>query len=475
MQPHMRRFVATALLTLVASPGCNSPCSAALDTLYPKPRYADAGNDCRPVASYCLGDSGNAAPETVRELRARLAASGVVEQAAACETTIAFDAAPISGRAWDAWSAAAGNDERYAIAIRPIASRRTVHVMADGDRGALLAVRALAALLAAAPVHAVSNVDLVDYPSMPVRGIVEGFYGPPYTIDERARLMRLMADLRQNTYLYGPKDDDFAHLNWATPYSADAGAAIAAAVAGARANRLRFIWAINPGANVFGRTPPESSIRFSSDADFAALVAKIESVRALGVADFALFLDDNLPALQFAEDNARFDTLAAAHRYLANRFVSHLRNIDSSAELYFIGTDYSEYFPDWESYNRILADGLDAHVRVMWTGRQTFSETVTATDAQRIAAVLRRKVIFWDNEPESVDAIWGRAPDLGNSVLGMLSNPTLNEWRYHPVTDYWQAIGPIGAYMWRTDTYKPNVAWKWWKSAQPPGLTPPPD
>jgi hypothetical protein len=56
-------------------------------------------------------------------------------------------------------------------------------------------------------------------------------------------------------------------------------------------------------------------------------------------------------------------------------------------------------------------------------------------------------------------------------VKGMLSNPVMNEWRYRPVTDYWQTVGPIGSFMWRTDAYDPAAAWTAWAYDEP-GLAP---
>jgi hypothetical protein len=38
-------------------------------------------------------------------------------------------------------------------------------------------------------------------------GIIEGFYGPPWSRSERQELVDMMASAGLNTYLYAPKDD----------------------------------------------------------------------------------------------------------------------------------------------------------------------------------------------------------------------------------------------------------------------------
>ena len=46
-----------------------------------------------------------------------------------------------------------------------------------------------------------------DYPSFPIRGVVEGYYGKPLSFGQRKDLFAFMKECRMNFYIYAPKDD----------------------------------------------------------------------------------------------------------------------------------------------------------------------------------------------------------------------------------------------------------------------------
>ena len=48
-------------------------------------------------------------------------------------------------------------------------------------------------------------------------GVIEGFYGAPWSAAERLRLFDWMASWGLNTYLYAPKDDLHHRAIWREP------------------------------------------------------------------------------------------------------------------------------------------------------------------------------------------------------------------------------------------------------------------
>ena len=50
-----------------------------------------------------------------------------------------------------------------------------------------------------------------------VRGIVEGFYGNPWTHEQRLELLGFMASRGLNTFVYTPKDDPLVRRALARP------------------------------------------------------------------------------------------------------------------------------------------------------------------------------------------------------------------------------------------------------------------
>ena len=52
-----------------------------------------------------------------------------------------------------------------------------------------------------------------------VRGIIEGFYGNPWTHEQRLELIAFMGARGMNTFVYAPKDDSLIRRDWRTPYA----------------------------------------------------------------------------------------------------------------------------------------------------------------------------------------------------------------------------------------------------------------
>ena len=52
-------------------------------------------------------------------------------------------------------------------------------------------------------------------------GVIEGFYGQPWTASERLQLFDWMVAWGLGTYFYAPKDDLHHRALWREPYSAD--------------------------------------------------------------------------------------------------------------------------------------------------------------------------------------------------------------------------------------------------------------
>ncbi len=51
-----------------------------------------------------------------------------------------------------------------------------------------------------------------------VRGVIEGFYGNPWTHEQRLELIRFIAARGMNTFVYAPKDDPLVRRDWRAPY-----------------------------------------------------------------------------------------------------------------------------------------------------------------------------------------------------------------------------------------------------------------
>ena len=61
-------------------------------------------------------------------------------------------------------------------------------------------------------------ITIYDYADIKNRGIVEGYYGYPYSVSVKKDLMRFMMRYKMNTYLYGAKSDPYHSEKWMDAY-----------------------------------------------------------------------------------------------------------------------------------------------------------------------------------------------------------------------------------------------------------------
>ncbi len=59
----------------------------------------------------------------------------------------------------------------------------------------------------------IPQVEIRDWPEMPIRGSIEGFYGPPWSHEDRLSQLEFYGDNKLNTYIYAPKDDPYHREN----------------------------------------------------------------------------------------------------------------------------------------------------------------------------------------------------------------------------------------------------------------------
>ena len=111
----------------------------------------------------------------------------------------------------------------------------------------------------------VAQTEITDYPEVPIRGIIEGFYGNPWSHEARIDMFEFMGKHKMNEYTYGPKNDPYHRGQWATAYPEAEGKLISELTEAARRNKVNFVWAMHPG-NSIGQD------------QYAAAIAKFEAM-----------------------------------------------------------------------------------------------------------------------------------------------------------------------------------------------------
>ena len=240
---------------------------------------------------------------------------------------------------------------------------------------------------------------------MHIRGVIEGFYGRPWTWDERIEVARWCADRGMTHYLYAPKDDPKHRRDWRVPYDDDELAGFGRLI---DSRTLDVGFALSPGL----------SINYLDDADRRALAAKLAPMLDAGVRWVCLALDDIPVRAGLGEDQAALT--AWLHGWL-----------DGRAALVLVPTEYVGTNPS--SYLDALVAGVPDDVPIAWTGSLVVNDRVTTAEARaRAGACGGRAPFLWDNYPVN-DAIMsdrlfmgplrGREPGLVDACSGYLANP----------------------------------------------------
>jgi hyaluronoglucosaminidase len=248
-----------------------------------------------------------------------------------------------------------------------------------------------------------------------VRGIVEGFYGRPWTHAQRLDAISFLAPRGLNAYVYAPKDDAKHRTEWRVPYDERELADFRELAAHAETHEARFGFAISPGLD----------ITYESADDRAAVLAKLRQLLDAGVPWFLLLLDD-IPMQP---------GLAPRQAALATWLLDQLRAARPDASLTLCPTEYVGTRPS--PYLGELGAGLPDDVDVMWTGPTVCSPRLRADDARGWTEALGgHRTIVWDNTPVNdatmvnelhLGPYLGRDPDLADLVAGVLCNPMTQE------------------------------------------------
>jgi hyaluronoglucosaminidase len=294
-------------------------------------------------------------------------------------------------------------------------------------------------------------LELIDGPDFPVRGVVEGFYGKPWSHAQKLKGIEFFADCNMNTYFLAPKDDPLQRFNWRSPFTAEYLEATRELIERGKLHGIDFVMCVSPGL----------SVEYSNEADVDSVVHRFKQLTDLGSTHFGMLWDDIAWEMQHDSDNARYASIAAAHADFTNRVWTKLIAYNEKAQLtvcpmHYAGRGNEPYVVD-------LGRELMSRINLMWTGRSICSEYLDIADAVIFERSALRPPLYWDNFPVNdggmqvnlyIGPVRGREKGLHKYAAGLLSNPMLQfEASQIP-------ISTIGEYLWDTENYNPGQAWE---------------
>jgi hypothetical protein len=252
-------------------------------------------------------------------------------------------------------------------------------------------------------------------------GIVEGYYGAPWSWTARAENIAFLAPHGYRFFYYAPKADPFLRSRWREDHPAET------------ARRLRDLAATCAAYGVrfgVGLSPLEACRDFGRD-ERAALARKLSFFGDIGVEDLAILFDD-MPG-----DAER---LAARQAEIAHWIAER----SSAKNFALCPTYYSDdplldrlFGPRPHDYLEELGARLDPAIDIFWTGEEVCARALSPGHLERVARSIGRKPLLWDNYPVNDGArmsqrlhlrgFTGRPASIADRIAAHAVNPSLQQ------------------------------------------------
>ncbi|MEA3030940.1 MAG: hyaluronoglucosaminidase [Sphingomonadales bacterium] len=251
----------------------------------------------------------------------------------------------------------------------------------------------------------------------PELGLIEGFFGRPWSWPDRREAVRFLRPRNYLFYLYAPKADPYLRRRWQEPHPEAELAELAALRDVCRAEGVRFGIGLSP-----------FELHLHAERGWQdRLAAKLASLAPLKPDDLALLFDD-----------MRGDVADLASRQAA---IVHFAAERGVAERIFACPTYYSDDPVLDAafgarppfYLEQLGRLLDPAIRIFWTGEEVCAREYSPGHLARVAGQLRRKPTLWDNYPVNDGArmslhlhlrgVTGRPASLAGQIAGHGVNP----------------------------------------------------
>jgi hyaluronoglucosaminidase len=214
-------------------------------------------------------------------------------------------------------------------------------------------------------------------------GVVEGFFGRPWTWDERRYVVETLVPYGYRFFHYAPKADPFLRRRWKEPHPLTEANEIK--------NFARFCAGLGVSFGV-GLSPYEAFNDFNADLR-DAFVGRVEDLLSLDITELGIFFDDmhvtlpDLAAKQIEIAHLARDTAPNLRLSVTPSFYSD----DPVLERVF-GACPPNYLTD-------LGTQLDPAIDIYWTGEEVCARDISPGHLARIGSLLGRKPLLWDNYP----------------------------------------------------------------------------
>jgi len=249
-------------------------------------------------------------------------------------------------------------------------------------------------------------------------GIIEGFYGEPWSWGERADYANFLRKHGFSFYIYAPKADGYLRKKWREPFPKVLEEKLSKLAGQCHSAGIEF---------GVGFSPYEIYLS-AFDLEVKRLLQhRLDVFNRIGVDKLGILMDDmkgDLPDLAARQ--------VEIVNWMATR--SNAKQVVFCPTYYSLDPVLEKLFGKMpEGYFEKLGKELDPKVRMFWTGELVCSKSYTPEHLAATAGKLGRKPFLWDNYPVNdgprmckflhLRPFTGRPAEMGASLAGHAVNP----------------------------------------------------
>ena len=340
--------------------------------------------------------------------------------------------------------------DAYQISIKG----NVIAVLGKDTDAAFYGLTTLEHIFKQASENVVRQLTVNDFSSQEIRGVIEGYYGVPWTWERRADLLKFGADFKNNVMIFAPKDDPYHRDNWRELYPEDQLEKISELAKLGNETKNRFVWTIAP----FHK---QAIASYNYDESIEILKKKLDQLYDAGVRQFGVLRDDiasasgyttvsrvmnDLKAWAETKDEKIYDFLFCPYSYTLEGWAWNALELN----------EYTKNFPD--------------NVKLFFTGKNVCSPITQEANEQFMTKGAfgnrRKEPLVWLNWPVNdvfKDSHGYMALVMGNpktilntnvtNTIGTVTNPMQESYASYV------AVFAIADYAWNTANYDADTSY----------------
>lgn len=260
--------------------------------IYPTPQSVEYGTGTVTLTKKVNVTTGDAIDSYTKErIDATLEVLGLEKNASAVTGNTNLIVGVYNSKdAADTWGASHGVDasiyekyDAYTLWIQD----GTIVILGKNTDAAYYGVTTLKRIFEQLEGKTVKALTVKDYAEVEFRGFIEGYYGNPWSHEDRIDLMKFGGEIKMNQYIYAPKDDPLHNARWRDLYDEEGLKKVSELAQAGNESKCFYVYALHPFMN--------NAINLSDstyDSEVAVLKAKFQQVIEAGVRQIAILEDD---------------------------------------------------------------------------------------------------------------------------------------------------------------------------------------